>query len=146
LLLGGAFVYAHPMTRIQAIIAAILLPFLLLIAPAPAAQAVTCFPGTNVCQGGDVRHAADSHYDPAIIIFCNYGDAFPSVNWNRDRRVEEGTSSHADCGDDTDVIYIRAGEELWCDAGYHGDYLALDATGPHKINDLFDRRCTLRKD
>jgi hypothetical protein len=137
------------MTRTQAIIAAIFLPILplfALFAPIQPAQAETCLPGTNICQGGDVRHAADGGYDPAIIIFCNYGDAFPSVNWNRDRRVEEGTSSHADCGNDTDVIYIRAGEELWCDAGYHGDYKSLDATGPHKINDLFDQTCTLRKD
>jgi hypothetical protein len=151
LLGGGVFVYPGVMTRTQAIIAAILLPLTLLFAPAPVAQAVTCIPGTSICQGGDVRHANDSNYDPAIVVFCDYGDAFdqfgnPNVSWNQRELVQEGTTSHADCGDDTDVVYVRAGEEIWCDSGNFGPYKWLDATGPHKINDLADRTCTLRKD
>jgi len=148
---AGVFAYAGLMTRTQAIIAALILPLTLLFAPAPVAQAVTCIPGTSICQGGDIRHATDGGYDPAIVIFCDYGDAFdqfgnPDVDWSERDLVAEGTSSHADCGDDMDVVYVRPGEEIWCDTANFGPYKWRDATGPHKVNDLFDQRCTLRKD
>lgn len=127
-----------------------------LLSPAPAmaeddgevTTRETCLPGTSLCQGGVVRHySPDDGYDPPIIVFCNYGDGFPTLNWAREKYVEEGTSSKSDCGDDTDGIYIRSGEELWCRVtGQVYWTKEFDAVGSHKINDLWEQGCTLRKD
>lgn len=104
-----------------------------------AANAITCSGG--VCIGGEVRHATDDGYDPAIIVFCNYGDP-----WDQRRLVAEGTSSKADCGVDTDQIYIRDGEELWCTDSGRAWEKEFDATGRHKISDLWNKPCVLHKD
>jgi hypothetical protein len=124
--------------RIAAITAAVGLSASLAVAPAPA-QAETCVAG--VCIGGKVFHRADANYDPAIIVYCNFNSDTP-------RYVAENTSSTQDCGVDTDQIYIRAGEELWCK---NGNILEpwqkeFDAPGRHKINDLWSKSCTLRRD
>lgn len=138
------------MTRYLTALAA---AFLLALAPitfVPApATAISCIPFTDLCQGGVLRHyAPDDDYDPHIIVFCKFSDGFTDgvsdPDWSKDKAVAEGTSSASDCGDDTDVVYLRPGEELWC---FRGEwYKAFDATGSHKIDDLWERSCTLRKD
>jgi hypothetical protein len=129
------------MYRIISLLLATVSAAIMLMVPT-SASAETCFPGTNLCQGGRVYHLTDEGYDPAIIIFCNYG-----APWENRRYVVEGSSSQEDCGDDTDQIYIREGEELWChDSQYGGAWKAFDATGRHKIDDLWDERCELRTD
>jgi len=121
------------------------------VANAPSAGAETCLPVLG-CVGGTVAHHADNGYDPAIIVFCDYRDAFtngkPDPDWTRDRRVPEGTSSRAVCGTDTDVIYLRSGEYLVCrhvtPQGSIYWTTELYAAGPHKITDLFSERCALK--
>jgi hypothetical protein len=101
----------------------------------------TCVPGTDICIGGKVYHWPDANYDPPIIVYCNFGS-------KTKRYVHERSSSKEDCGTDTDQIYIRKGEELWCK---RGNILVswqkeFDKTGRHKINDVWSKSCTLRRD
>ena len=111
--------------------------------PAPPATALTCIDGT--CSGGHFWHySPDDGYDPGIIIVCNYGSGIRKT-------VMEGEWSNKYCGIDTDQIYIRDGEELWCKlrAGYQPWTLVFDASGYHKIHDLWGGDyvgCTLRVD
>lgn len=125
--------------RIAAIVAAVGLSTTAAVALPTPAQAETCFLG--ICIGGKVFHGGDTGYDRAIVVYCNFGSSNPSY-------VQEGTSSTQDCGTDTDQIYIRTGEELWCK---NGNILfpwekEFDATGRHKIVDDWSKTCTLRVD
>lgn len=88
-------------------------------------------------------HGSDQGYQPDIIVFCDFGDP-----WSKRKYVQEGTSSTRDCGTDTDQIWIRQDEELWCKSAnvFAGSYLAADAPGRHKINDLFNGNCALTRD
>lgn len=96
---------------------------------------------------GQVYHDTDAGYDPAIKVRCNYG------NDNTIQYISEGQRSGADskCGQygngDMDEIYIHVGEELWCWDNYK-TYLSkeFDATGYHKVNDSWNKSCTLRQD
>ena len=108
------------------------------------AQAGTCAFG--VCEGGDITHVNDAGYDEPIIVFCDFGDP-----WSERKRVPEGTNSIAKCGYETDQVYVRAGEEIWCAYNFGPTYedewlLTFDATGRHKINDLWSKRCVLHVD
>ena len=110
----------------------------------PPAQGITCAFG--VCQGGDITHASDAGYDRAIIVFCDFGDP-----WSERKLVPEGTNSIAKCGKDTDEVYVRAGEEIWCAYASGGTYedewlKTFDASGRHKINDFWSKRCVLHVD
>ena len=112
------------------------------------AQATTCILG--VCIGGDIRHDSDDGYDDPIIVFCDWSDAYP-VDWSKDSRVAEGSSSTSDCGTDTDVIWVRADEEIWCDfpvSPYteHRYLKVFDAQGPHKIEDNWSEDCVVQRD
>lgn len=111
---------------------------------APPASAGECTAGIYC---GKVYHGNDTGYDPAIIVRCTYGD--PDSN----RYVYEGHSSKEFCKD-ADQVYVRSGEEFWCIYYRTSSYgtqikewrLTFDATGWHKIDDLFNKTCTLRKD
>jgi hypothetical protein len=113
------------------------------------AVAETCLPGVG-CFGGSVSHLSDSGYDAAIVVFCNYGDAFPTPNWNREKYVAEGTSSRADCGTDTDVIWVRRDEQIACRevtrTGTVFYTVKFDAYGGHKITDNENEDCVVQRD
>jgi hypothetical protein len=115
----------------------------LLAAPTPAAQAVTCIPGTSLCQGGVLKHVTDNGYDAPIIVYCNFGSTVK-------RLVREGESSQKYCGDDTDQIELRYNEELVCRSYVSGTgyqwVKVFDATGRHKIGDFWERECALTTD
>lgn len=134
--------------RLIGALAALMLGLMLALAPVSTASAETCILG--VCYGGRVLHVEDAGHDPSIIVFCNYADAFtngePDPDWSKEKYVAEGTSSRADCGDDTDVIYVRSGEEISCRNMNTLLSRKYDATGPHKINDLDMLNCTVQLD
>lgn len=94
---------------------------------------------------GGFRHGADSGYDPTIRIRCNFGVNTPANT----HHVKEGEHSDRYCND-TDQVYVRAGEEIWKVAyttSYGNVYeKEFDATGWHKINDLYSEVLTVRKD
>lgn len=112
-------------------------------APTPA-FAGTCTAGIYC---GTIRHVNDPGYDPSIIVRCTYGVA------SSKRYVPEGRSSKEYCKD-SDQVYVRSGEELWCRYSRSAPYgsrisywaKTFDATGWHKITDAFNKSCTLRKD
>lgn len=145
------------MKKILAVLVALIAAFLWTVALPSASPAITCV--GSVCEGGDVHHHADTGYDPSIIVVCDWNDAFwPGGNpkgWSlvqpHARYVAEGTSSKADCGVDTDVIWLRNGEHLVC-VEYPGPdygpewYTFFDATGPHKIVDTWSEDCALKAD
>lgn len=110
------------------------------ITPTSPAQALTCIGG--VCEGGNVTHySPDDGYDPPIIIRCDYQSGGVG------HLVFEGERSQKYCGTDTDEIYVRSGEELWCWRNTQGGwYLHFDATGWHKIDDFWTRQCVLQVD
>jgi len=109
--------------------------------PAPA-NAGECSYG--LC--GIIKHySPDAGYDAAIIIRCDWSS---STTLSGAHYLTEGQSSKTYCTD-TDQVYMRAGDELWCITGDRfGTYFekVMDATGWHKIDDLFDRSCVLHKD
>lgn len=128
-------------TALTAVLASVL------FAPAPAAQAGGCTGGV-VC--GVIKHyTPDAYYDPAILIRCDFGKS--STN----KSLYEGESSKKYCAD-TDEVYVRSGEEIWCK--YYSTTVGqgtlyswvkkFDATGWHKISNAFNdgAGCTLRKD
>lgn len=124
------------------LLVSLLVACLSVVGLASPATAVTCFPGTNLCQGGKVTHSNDTGYDRAIIVFCNFG-----APWENRKYVEEGTNSNQDCGDDTDQIYLRDGEDLWCKSGDpQVPWVRIFAADQerHKINDFWEMSCTLR--
>lgn len=133
----------------------IILPPLLFRAWVNKADAITCVPGAG-CIGGTIGHMSDKGYDKPIIVFCNYGDAFnandnPDPDWTKERYVYEGEVSVDKCGTDTDVVWVRSGEEISCREtdrfGNHSWSVRFDAQGPHKINDAyFERYCVVGLD
>lgn len=101
----------------------------------------------GVCGRID-HYSPDDGYDPAILIRCDYGD--PNTN----HYLEEGESSTQYCRD-TDQVYVRTGEEIWCKMpidpwlGATTEWRKMfDATGWHKIDDAWSDGygCTLRVD
>lgn len=113
------------------------------VIPESTAKATTC-PPVGACFGGHVHHHADDGYDPYIKVVCQYGS-------DNERWIYEGEDSKEKCGVDTDQIYIRYGEELWCykppvlQSGGYWEKM-FDEQGRHKINDQWYFSCTLRKD
>lgn len=131
------------------------------VAPAPAANAITCIPFTDRCEGGKITHGTDDGYDQPIYILCNYNQGFAGPNETQPRSfaymnqyaklVYEGENSNSKCGDDTDIIVVRDNEEVWCWQPQPGlepsrYEKTFDATGPHKINDFWEERCVLHRD
>lgn len=114
-------------------------------APAHATlPAETCIPGTNVCQGGDItHHSPDKGYDAPIQVRCNYGKG-PI------RPVREGQKSTKVCGNDTDQVYVARGQQIRCKykeaRGIVRWKVTFDATGFHKIGDLWSKTCVMEKD
>lgn len=102
----------------------------------------------GVC--GTIKHyTPDGGLDPAIIIRCDLGD--PTTKHN----LWEGETSTKYCKD-TDEVWNRVGEEIWCKYPTTTSYLTGDYTwikrfddaGWHKINDIWDDGwgCTIRED
>ena len=124
------------------LIALVLALVLAFASPVPAATAGECSYG--LC--GIVKHySPDNGYDAAIIIRCDWSS---STTLSGAHYLTEGQSSKTYCVD-TDQIYLRTGDELWCITGDRfGTYFekVFDATGWHQIHDTFDRSCVLQKD
>lgn len=129
------------------LIALVLALVLALASPVPAADANTCTFG--IC--GQVRHySPDDGYDAAIIIRCDWS---ADTSLAGAHYVTEGSSSAVFCKD-TDQIYMRTGDELWCKMVNPLNPTItmwakrMDATGWHKIGSDWDDGygCTLRKD
>lgn len=143
------------MRKVMAALAVALAVCGVLVGVQSSASATTC-PPVGSCFGGKVYHASDGGYDAAIVVICNWGDAFNPDGSEKSRAeqsrhfryVEEGTWSTADCGIDTDVIFVRSNEEIWCEVGPQPGYYAkvYDAIGPHKIHDLFKSKCLVHRD
>lgn len=109
------------------------------------AEALTCVPGTSICQGGRIDHVSDAGYDKPIIIFCDYEDAYP-MHWDRRWLVYEGQNSTQRCHKDTDIVYVRRDEQIACSIGYGIYVVKWDAQGRHKMNDLVDENCVVQRD
>lgn len=95
---------------------------------------------------GRVTHATDDGYDPPIKVRCDYG------NNATIKYIYEGQNSGSStkCGQfgngDMDEVYVRDGEELWCFNQELGYVKEFDATGYHKVNDLWNKLCVLHVD
>lgn len=111
------------------------------------ASAETCVPGTNICEGGDIRHySPDEGYDAAIIVFCNWG-----APWDNRKFVTEGSTSKDLCGVDTDEVYVRDDEEIWCRVPVGVNQTLqfvkiFDQAGRHKIDDAWSSSCVVQRD
>lgn len=92
---------------------------------------------------GELYHySPDRGYDRATLIRCDWGN--PSTN----HLLREGQHSTRYCRD-MDQIYVRRGEEIWCLSGNRfGPFWAkrFDATGWHKVTDLFSQSCVMKTD
>ena len=134
----------HFKARLATMVAVLLIAIAGVLAPAPAAHAgVLCDAGISC---GTIGHTTDAGYDASIIIICNYGDAFPNVDWSKLRYVREGQMSTRYCKD-TDVVFVRKDEEIWCRSGTSKWEKRWDAYGPHKITDLVvEKHCVLKRD
>jgi hypothetical protein len=103
------------------------------------ASAGTCTLGS--C--GTIVHHADAGHDPPILVRCDFGN--PATN----KYVYENESSRKYCRD-TDQVYNRDGEEIWCVLFYISGVpqwgKEFDATGWYKINDLYNKSCTIQLD
>lgn len=119
---------------------------LALLVPTGAASAdEACLP---VKSCGSIYHyTPDSGRDTPILVRCD-------INSGPWLRVYEGQSSRRHCND-TDAIWNRAGEEIWCKmlVGSPSDQVwvwqrKFDATGSHKIDNWWNdgQGCTIRAD
>lgn len=133
------------MKKILLVIATIAMTFSMMTLGAKSASADdSCSLFGTLC--GTVRHySPDDGYDDPIAIRCDYGEGPTQF-------VYEGQSSTLRCKD-TDEIYIRSNEELWCRyvvSGAHGDYYVwnktFDAQGWHQIHNDFNRSCRVQRD
>lgn len=95
------------------------------------------------CSGslcGTIVHASDSGYDADIVVRCTYG-VEASKRW-----VPEGRSSASYCKD-TDQVFVRTNEEIWCGSSpSSAKAKRFDAQGWHKINNLFYMWCVVQRD
>ena len=97
---------------------------------------------------GTIRHySPDTGHDAPITIRCTYGVA------SSKRYVPEGKSSKSYCKD-TDQVYVHTNEQILCRYYRTTSYgsqipywkIRFDATGWHKIDDLFNRTCIVNRD
>lgn len=122
--------------KIMIAIATLAMAFSIMVAGSKPASADEC--SGTLC--GTIVHASDSGYDADIVVRCTYG-VEASKRW-----VPEGRSSASYCRD-TDQVFVRTNEEIWCGSSPSAPKgKTFDAQGWHKINNLFYRWCVVQRD